>query len=226
MAGVLYVVATPIGNLGDITLRALETLKTVDLIAAEDTRHTKKLLQHYGIETPLVSFHQHSGAGRIEQLVRRLLQGESIALVTDAGTPGISDPGGALVEAAHRAGVRVVPIPGASAVQQRCCQLQDCPRIRFRFEGFPPRKAGARRRFFESLREADAPIVFFESPHRLLATLQAAYDALGDCTVVVGRELTKQFEEVFRGTLSEAIAHWQATPPRGEFVIVLTPSEA
>jgi 16S rRNA (cytidine1402-2'-O)-methyltransferase len=223
MAGVLYVVATPIGNLGDITLRALETLKTVDLIAAEDTRHTKKLLQHYGIQTPLVSFHQHSGAGRIEQLVRRLQQGESIALVTDAGTPGISDPGGALVAAAHQAGVRVVPIPGASAVTA-VLSVAGLPAHRFRFEGFPPRKAGARRRFFEALRETDAPVVFFESPHRLLATLQTAYDALGDCTVVVGRELTKQFEEVFRGALSAAIAHWQATPPRGEFVIVLMPN--
>lgn len=220
MAGVLYVVATPIGNLQDITLRALETLKTVDLIAAEDTRHTKKLLQHYSIETPLVSFHQHSGAGRIEQLVRCLQQGESIALVTDAGTPGISDPGGTLVEAAHQAGVRVVPIPGASAVTA-VLSVAGLPAHRFRFEGFPPRKAGARRRFFESLRDADAPVVFFESPHRLLTTLQAAHEALGECTVVIGRELTKQFEEVFRGTLSEAIDHWHATPPRGEFVIVV-----
>lgn len=225
MAGVLYVVATPIGNLGDITLRALETLKSVDLIAAEDTRHTKKLLLHYGIQTPLVSFHQHSGAGRIEQLVRRLLQGESIALVTDAGTPGISDPGGALVEAAHAAGVRVAPIPGASALTA-LLSVSGLPAHRFRFEGFPPRKAGARQRFFESLRDADAPIVFFESPHRLPATLQTAYDALGDCTVVVGRELTKQFEEVFRGTLSEAVAHWQATAPRGEFVIALYPRDS
>ncbi|BCW96459.1 MAG: 16S rRNA (cytidine(1402)-2'-O)-methyltransferase [Fimbriimonadales bacterium] len=224
MAGVLYVVATPIGNLGDITLRALETLKSVDLIAAEDTRHTKKLLLHYGIQTPLASFHQHSGAGRIEQLVRRLLQGESIALVTDAGTPGISDPGGALVEAAHTAGVRVVPIPGASALTA-LLSVSGLPAHRFRFEGFPPRKSGARQRFFESLRDADAPVVFFESPHRLLATLQTAHDALGDCTVVVGRELTKQFEEVFRGTLSAAIAHWQATAPRGEFVIALYPGD-
>ncbi|MFN3690095.1 MAG: ribosomal RNA small subunit methyltransferase I, partial [Fimbriimonadales bacterium] len=114
MAGALYVVATPIGNLQDITLRALETLRAVDLIAAEDTRHTQKLLKHYGIETPLISFHQHSGAGRIEQILQRLQAGDSVALVTDAGTPGISDPGGALVEAAHRAGIRVVPIPGAS----------------------------------------------------------------------------------------------------------------
>ncbi|MCS7300180.1 MAG: 16S rRNA (cytidine(1402)-2'-O)-methyltransferase [Fimbriimonadales bacterium] len=220
MAGVLYVVATPIGNLGDITLRALETLRTVDLIAAEDTRHTKKLLQHYGIETPLISFHQHSGAGRVEQIIRRLQQGESVALVTDAGTPGISDPGGVLVEAAHRAGVRVVPVPGVSAVTT-ILSVAGLPAHRFRFEGFPPRKEGARRRFFEALQGEDAPIVLYESPHRLLKTLQSAYETLGDCTVVVGRELTKQFEEVFRGRLSEAIAHWQVKPPKGEFVVVL-----
>ncbi|MCS7208006.1 MAG: 16S rRNA (cytidine(1402)-2'-O)-methyltransferase [Fimbriimonadales bacterium] len=220
MAGVLYVVATPIGNLQDITLRALETLKTVDLIAAEDTRHTQKLLQHYGIETPLLSFHQHSGAGRIQQIVRRLQAGESVALVTDAGTPGISDPGGALVAAAHAAGIRVVPIPGASAVTA-VLSVAGLPAHRFRFEGFPPRKDSARRRFFERLRSEEATIVFYESPHRLLKTLQTAREVLGDCTVVVGRELTKQFEEVFRGTLSEAIAHWQTQPPKGEFVIVL-----
>lgn len=220
MAGTLYVVATPIGNLQDITLRALETLRSVDLIAAEDTRHTKKLLQHYGIQTPLISFHQHSGAGRVEQIIRRLQAGESVALVTDAGTPGISDPGGALVAAAHKAGIRVVPIPGASAVTA-ILSVAGLPAHRFRFEGFPPRKEGARRKFFEQLRGEDAPVVLYESPHRLLKTLQAAYDALGDCWVVVGRELTKQFEEVFCGRLSEALARWQATPPRGEFVIVL-----
>ncbi|MCX7925379.1 MAG: 16S rRNA (cytidine(1402)-2'-O)-methyltransferase [Fimbriimonadales bacterium] len=220
MAGVLYVVATPIGNLQDITLRALETLKAVDCIAAEDTRHTKKLLQHYGIETPLISFHQHSGAGRIEQIIRRLQGGESVALVTDAGTPGISDPGGALVEAAHQAGIRVVPVPGASAVTA-VLSVAGLPAHRFRFEGFPPRKEGARRRFFENLRGEDAPVVFYESPHRLLKTLQTAYEVLGDCSVVVGRELTKQFEEVFRGRLSEAIAHWQAKPPKGEFVVIV-----
>lgn len=220
MAGALYVVATPIGNLQDITLRALETLKTVDLIAAEDTRHTKKLLQHYGIETPLISFHQHSGAGRIEQIIQRIQAGESVALVTDAGTPGISDPGGALAEAAHQAGIRVIPIPGASAVTA-VLSVAGLPAHRFRFEGFPPRKEGARRQFFESLQGEDTPIVFYESPHRLLKTLQAAYETLGDCTVVVGRELTKQFEEIFRGKLSEAIAHWQSKPPKGEFVVVV-----
>ncbi|GIV11599.1 MAG: hypothetical protein KatS3mg020_1090 [Fimbriimonadales bacterium] len=220
MTGVLYVVATPIGNLQDITLRALETLMTVDLIAAEDTRHTKKLLQHYGIETPLMSFHQHSGAGRIEGIIQKLQAGKSVALVTDAGTPGISDPGGALVEAAHRMGIRVVPIPGASAVTA-VLSVAGLPAHRFRFEGFPPRKEGARRKFLEAMQHEDAPIVFYESPHRLLKTLQAAYDALGDCTVVIGRELTKRFEEVFRGKLSEAMARWQTKPPKGEFVVVV-----
>lgn len=222
MAGALYVVATPIGNLQDITLRALETLKTVDLIAAEDTRRTKKLLRHYGIETPLVSFHQHSGAGRIEQVIRRLQRGESVALVTDAGTPGIADPGGALVEAAHMAGIRVVPVPGASAVTT-IISVAGLPAHRFRFEGFPPRKEGARRKFFEQLQDEDAPVVFYESPHRLLKTLQTAHEVLGDRQVVIGRELTKQFEEVFRGTLSEAIAHWQTKPPKGEFAVVVAP---
>ncbi|MCX7993711.1 MAG: 16S rRNA (cytidine(1402)-2'-O)-methyltransferase [Fimbriimonadales bacterium] len=220
MAGVLFVVATPIGNLKDITLRALETLQAVDLIAAEDTRHTKKLLQHYGIETPLISFHQHSGSGRVEQIIRRLQGGESVALVTDAGTPGISDPGGALVEAAHQAGIRIIPIPGASAVTA-ILSVAGLPAHRFRFEGFPPRKESARRRFFENLQHEEAPIVFYESPHRLLKTLQTAYEVMGDCTVVVGRELTKQFEEIFRGRLSEAVAHWQEKPPKGEFVVIL-----
>ncbi len=222
--GTLYVVATPIGNLGDITLRALETLKQADLIAAEDTRHTRRLLQHYQIETPLISFHQHSGTGRTEQLLQRLLNGETIALVTDAGTPSISDPGGVLVEQAHRHGIPVVPIPGASAVTA-VLSVSGLPAHRFRFEGFLPRKQGALRKFFESIVDEPMPVVFFESPHRLLKTLQNAHEVLGEREVVIGRELTKQFEEVFRGTLSQAIAHWQAKPPRGEFVVVIAPSD-
>lgn len=221
--GTLYVVATPIGNLEDITLRALRILKEVDVIAAEDTRHTRHLLQRYGIETPLVSFHQHSGAGRLQSLLRRLLEGESVALVTDAGTPGISDPGGMLVAEAHRAGVQVVPIPGASALTA-LLSVAGLPAHRFRFEGFVPRKEGARRHFFEALAEEEAPVVLYESPHRLLKTLQTAYEVLGDRLVVVGRELTKQYEEVFRGRLSEAIAHWQAKAPKGEFTLVIAPA--
>ncbi len=220
--GILYVVATPIGNLEDITLRALRILKEVDVIAAEDTRHTRHLLQRYGIETPLVSFHQHSSAGRLQAIIQRLLAGESVALVTDAGTPGISDPGGVLVAEAHRAGIRVVPIPGASALTA-LLSVSGLPAHRFRFEGFVPRKEGARKRFFESLADEEVPIVLYESPHRLLKTLQSAYEVLGDRLVVIGRELTKQFEEVFRGRLSEAIEHWQAKPPKGEFVIAIAP---
>jgi len=220
MAGKLYVVATPIGNLEDITLRALRVLQEVALIVAEDTRHTRKLLARYEIETPLLSFHEHSPPARLREILQRLQAGESVALVTDAGTPGISDPGATLVKAAHEAGIPVVPIPGASAVTA-ALSVAGFPAQRFRFEGFPPRKEGARKRFFESFKEENAPIVLFESPHRLLKTLQAALEVLGDRPVTVCREMTKQFEEIFYGTLSEAIDHWQRHIPRGEFVIVI-----
>ncbi len=220
MSGKLYVVATPIGNLEDITLRALRVLKAVALIAAEDTRHTKKLLARYEIETPLISFHEHSPPARLREIIQRLKAGEDVALVTDAGTPAISDPGAALVQAAHEAGIPVVPVPGASAVTA-ALSAAGFPAQRFRFEGFPPRKAGARQRFFESLKEEEAPVVLFESPHRLLKTLQSAFEVLGDRRVTICREMTKQFEEIFHGTLSEAIDHWQKHPPRGEFVIVI-----
>ncbi|MEN3000684.1 MAG: 16S rRNA (cytidine(1402)-2'-O)-methyltransferase [Armatimonadota bacterium] len=220
MTGKLYVVATPIGNLEDITLRALRVLKEVALIAAEDTRQTKKLLARYEIETPMLSFHEHSPPSRLRELIGRLQAGESVALVTDAGTPGISDPGAALVRAAHEAGIPVVPIPGASAVTA-ALSVAGFPAQRFRFEGFPPRKEGARKRFFQSLKEEDAPIVLFESPHRLLKTLQTALAVLGDRPVALCREMTKQFEEIFYGTLSEAVAAYQQRTPRGEFVIVI-----
>ncbi len=222
MAGKLYVVATPIGNLEDITLRALRILKEVALVAAEDTRHTKKLLARYEIETPLLSFHAHSPPTRLRELIQRLQAGESVALVTDAGTPGISDPGAVLVKAAHEAGITVVPVPGASAVTA-ALSVAGFPAQRFRFEGFPPRKEGARKRFFESLREENAPIVLFESPHRLLKTLQTALTVLGDRPVTICRELTKQFEQILHGTLSEAVDYWEQHTPRGEFVIVIGP---
>jgi 16S rRNA (cytidine1402-2'-O)-methyltransferase len=218
--GTLYVVATPIGNLEDITLRALRVLREVALIAAEDTRHTRKLLARYEIETPLLSFHEHSPPARLQKILQRLESGESVALVTDAGTPGISDPGASLVKAAHEAGIPVVPVPGASAVTA-ALSVSGFAAARFRFEGFPPRKAGARKRFFEAFQEEDAPIVLFESPHRLLDTLQTALEVLGDRPVVICREMTKQFEQIFHGTLSVALQHWQQHAPRGEFVIVL-----
>jgi len=214
------VVATPIGNLEDITLRALRLLREVALIAAEDTRHTRKLLARYEIETPLLSFHEHSPPARLQTILQRLESGESVALVTDAGTPGISDPGASLVKAAHEVGIPVVPVPGASAVTA-ALSVAGFAAARFRFEGFPPRKAGARKRFFEAFQEEDAPIVLFESPHRLLDTLQAALEVLGDRPVVICREMTKQFEQIFYGTLSVALQHWRQHAPRGEFVIVL-----
>lgn len=220
--GTLYVVATPIGNMEDISLRALRVLKEVALIAAEDTRHTRKLLQRYEIQTPLTSFHQHTGEGKRNAIIQRLLSGESVALVTDAGTPGISDPGGVLVEEAHKAGIPVVPVPGASAITT-LLSASGLPAHRFRFEGFLPRKEGARKQFFEAIRDADMTVVFYESPHRLLKTLQTAHAVLGECTVVIGRELTKQFEEIFRGTLGEALQHWQNKPPKGEFTIAIGP---
>ncbi len=220
MSETLYVVATPIGNLEDITLRALRVLREVALIAAEDTRHTRKLLARYEIETPLWSFHEHSPPARLQQILQRLQSGESVALVTDAGTPGISDPGASLVKAAHEAGIPVVPVPGASAVTA-ALSVSGFTAARFRFEGFPPRRAGARKRFFEAFQEEDAPIVLFESPHRLLDTLQTALEVLGDRPVVICREMTKQFEQIFHGTLSAALQHWQQHMPRGEFVVVL-----
>lgn len=220
MVGTLYVVATPIGNLEDITLRALRVLQEVALIAAEDTRHTRKLLARYTIETPMLSFHKHSPPARLRELLQRLEAGESIALVTDAGTPGISDPGAALVKAALESGIPVVPVPGPSAITA-ALSVSGFPAQRFRFEGFPPRKEGARTRFFEALQAEDAPIVLFESPYRLLKTLQTAHTVLGNRPVTVCREMTKQFEQIFHGTLGEAVAHYQQHAPRGEFVIII-----
>lgn len=218
--GALYVVATPIGNLEDITARAIRILGEVDWVVAEDTRHTRKLLQHFQIGTPLTSFHGHSPQTKVDELIARLREGANFALVTDSGTPGISDPGANLVKEAHRQGIPVVPVPGASAVTA-ALSVSGFWSQRFRFEGFPPRKPGERKRFFERLLEYDASVVLYESPFRVLKTLQSALEVLGDRPVTVCRELTKQFEEVFHGTLSEAIAHWQSKEPKGEFTIVI-----
>lgn len=218
--GTLYVVATPIGHLEDITARALRLLGEVDWVIAEDTRHTRKLLLYYQIGTPLISFHEHSPQAKIEHLTALLRGGADLALVTDSGTPGISDPGASLVREAFRLGIPVVPVPGASAVTA-ALSVSGFWSQRFRFEGFPPRKSGDRKRFFEHLLEYDAPIVLYESPYRVLKTLQTALEVLGDRPATVCRELTKKFEEVFHGTLSEAIIHWQTKEPKGEFTIVI-----
>lgn len=222
--GVLYVVATPIGNLEDITLRALRTLREVNLIAAEDTRVTRKLLSHYDIHTPLTSLHEHSPPAKVEELVGRLLAGENIALVTDAGTPTLSDPGSALIRRAREVGVRVVCVPGASAVTA-AVSLVGLPETRFIFDGFPPRKRKERRTYLQSLKSERRAVVWFEAPHRLTALLSDVLDVLGDRELFVARELTKQFEEARTAKISQWLAHFEQTPPRGEFTLILLPAE-
>lgn len=202
MPGALYLVATPIGNLEDITLRALRVLKEVDRIACEDTRQTGKLLAHFGIATPSISYHDHNEAQRTPELVRSLSEGASIALVSDAGTPLISDPGYRLVRAATEAGIAVVPVPGPSAITAALAAsglATDC----FRFCGFLPAKAGQRRKALEQLRGEDATLVFYEAPHRILAALEDIDAVMGPRPVVIARELTKLHEEFLRGSAAE-----------------------
>jgi len=223
MPGTLYIVATPIGNLEDITLRALRLLKEADLVAAEDTRHTRMLLTHFGIETPLIAYHQHSEAGRTDNLVRRMAEeGQTIALVTDAGTPGVSDPGVELVRAALAAHVPVVPIPGASAA---LCALvgSGLPPARFAFEGFLPRTKSSRRAKLAALAQGETrTLIFYESPQRIAETLSEMAAAFGpERPAAVGRELTKKFEEFVRGPLAEVSAHFAAHAARGEITVVV-----
>ncbi|MEW6541682.1 MAG: 16S rRNA (cytidine(1402)-2'-O)-methyltransferase [Bacillota bacterium] len=216
--GTLYLCGTPIGNLEDVTLRMLRVLGEADLIAAEDTRHTRKLLGRYGIKTPLTSFHAHNRVRKTPELLERLRAGASVALVSDAGMPGISDPGAELVAEAARAGFNVVPVPGPSAVLTALV-VSGLRTDRFVFEGFLPRRG--RKRALEGLRGERRTVVLFEAPTRLHATLEDILEVLGNRMVVVARELTKQHEEVFRGTVIEAREHFTAHPPRGEFTLVL-----
>ncbi len=223
MPGTLYIVATPIGNLEDITLRALRILRECDVVAAEDTRHTRALLAHFDIHTPLVAYHQHSEAGCTQDLTRQLAdEGRNVALVTDAGTPGVSDPGVALVRAALAARVPVVPIPGASAA---LCALvgSGLPPARFAFEGFLPRTKAARRAKLDALARSETrTLLFYEAPSRLPETLADMARAFGpDRPAAVGRELTKKFEEFVRGPLSEVAAHFAAHAARGEITVVI-----
>lgn len=218
--GTLYLVATPIGNLEDVTLRALRILKEADLVAAEDTRRTRKLLTHYGISTKLVSCHEHNEAERIPALVEALRSGKSVALVSDAGSPGVSDPGARLVCAAAEAGLPVTAVPGPSAVTAALA-LAGLPADRFSFYGFLPRTRSRRRALLE--RAADEPhtLLFFESPRRAARTVAEMLEVFGNRRAALCRELTKQFEEVLRGTLEAILGRIEATQPRGEICLVV-----
>ena len=213
----LYIVATPIGNLEDITLRALRILREVDLIAAEDTRVTRKLLARHGISTKLTAFHDHSRRSKLDLLVATLA-GKDVALVSDAGTPAISDPGQELVRAAAAAGIPVVPVPGPSALSTAVA-LSGLPAERVTYVGFLPRKRADRKRLLQSLASVSGVLVCFETPHRLAAALADILETLGDRPLALCREMTKLHEEVFRGTISEAIEHFDE--PRGEFTLVI-----
>lgn len=226
-SGTLYLVATPIGNLEDISLRALRILKEVDLVAAEDTRHSRKLFNHYGIATPLTSCFEHNEAQKGERIVELLRQGRSVALISDAGTPAISDPGYLLVCRCRDEGLPVTAVPGPSAVVTALA-LSGLPTSRFAFEGFLPAKSSHRRALLAAARgETERTLVYYEAPHRLLAALTDLREELGrERRVAVARELTKLHEELFRGTVEEALAHFGAGRVRGEIVLLVAPAEA
>ena len=221
MPGLLYVVSTPIGNLEDITYRAVRILKEADWIACEDTRTTRHLLNHYGIATRTISYHEHNEQERTQDLVNRLLEGEKGALVSDAGTPLLSDPGYRMVRAAVQAGIRIEALPGPSALLAGLV-VSGLPTDQFHFAGFLPPKSGQRTRLLESLRDEPATLIFYEAPHRILESLDDIHAALGDRDVSVGRELTKMHEETLRGTAQEIHATLAARDSiKGEFVILI-----
>ena len=222
MAGTLFLCATPIGNLGDITQRVLETLESADLIAAEDTRNTLHLLNHFGIKKPMISYHEHNKYDRAEELIGRLRAGENIALVTDAGTPAISDPGEVLAARCIEEGIRVTSLPGACALIT-ALTMSGMPARRFCFEGFLPADKKERRKVLESLRSEERTIILYEAPHRLRQTLAELEKELGDRKVTLCRELTKRYEEALGMTLQEACRYYGPgeNEPRGEYVLVL-----
>lgn len=219
--GVLYVVATPIGNLLDISYRAIEILKNVDLIACEDTRVTKKILSHYNINVPTISYFQHSKISKTNQLISKIKEGKNIALVTDAGTPGISDPGNKLVSEMIENKIKVVPIPGASALAS-LISVAGIDLQRFVFLGFPPHKKG-RETFFKEIIETKYPVIYFESPHRVIKNLELLKKLGTDKKIILGRELTKIFEEVVRGNADEVIKYFEDHKEKikGEFVLII-----
>jgi len=226
MTGILYLVASPIGNLEDITFRAVRILKEVDVIACEDTRQTRKLLDHYGIDKPVVSYHDHNETERAPELTGKLAGGARIALVSDSGMPLVSDPGYRLVREAIAAGVKVEPVPGPSALVTALA-ASGLATDAFHFEGFLPSKPGQRRKALEALRDEDAPLIFYEGPHRILETLEAVEEVLGDRPVVVARELTKIHEEFLRGTASEVRAILaERITVKGEITLLVGRAEA
>ena len=221
MAGTLYLIATPIGNLEDITHRAIRLLGEVDVIACEDTRHTRKLLNHYGINTKTISYHEHNERERALELIERLKSGSDVAVVSDAGTPGISDPGFRMARIAIDNDMRVVPVPGASALISALV-ASGLPTDEFFFGGFLPARSGARRARLAELRSLPATLIFYEGPHRIGATLRDAQEILGERQAVVARELTKMHEEIVRGRLSELVVHFSAAESvRGEMVLII-----
>jgi 16S rRNA (cytidine1402-2'-O)-methyltransferase len=224
--GTLYIVGTPIGNLEDMTFRAVKTLQEVDLIASEDTRHTGKLLQHFQVKTPQISYHEHNSSSRVPELLEKLTAGNTIALVSDAGMPGISDPGYELVKACVDAGIAVVPIPGVSAVIT-ALSASGLPTDKFVFEGFLPPKTHQRCEQLEILKTETRTLIFYESPHRLRATLQDFAKVLGiQRKIVVARELTKFYEQFWRGSIGDACKYYQEKEPQGEFTLVVAGLEA
>lgn len=221
--GALYVVATPIGNLADISYRAVETLKQVDLIAAEDTRHSSRLMQHFNITTPLLAYHDHTNIYRIEQIINKMADGQSVALVSDAGTPLISDPGYRLVNLAREQGIRVIPLPGACAAVA-ALSAAGLPSDRWTFEGFLPAKTMARQQRLKSLSKDERTLIFYESTHRLLDTLEDMQQVLGDeRSLVLAREITKTYETFISGSIEEVLAYvtQDSNQQKGEFVLML-----
>ena len=220
MAGILYLCATPIGNLQDMTPRVVETLKEVDLIAAEDTRNSIKLLNHFEIKTPMTSYHEFNKVEKALYLVEQLQMGKNIALISDAGTPAISDPGEILVRECHNAGIRVTSLPGACALIT-ALTMSGLNTRRFCMEGFLPSDKKEKRNILEELKQESRTIILYEAPHRLSKTLSELYEALGDREIALCRELTKKFETVMKTTLKEAIDYYKENEPRGEYVLVL-----
>ena len=220
MSSILYLCATPIGNLEDITLRVIRTLREVDIIAAEDTRNTIKLLNHFNIKTPMTSYHEYNKYDKARYLTRKLLDGSDIALVTDAGTPGISDPGEEIVQEAYRAGIQVTSLPGACACIT-ALTLSGLPTRRFAFEAFLPHDKRERKVILNSLKEETRTIIIYEAPHHLKNTLNELYSVLSDRTITICRELTKLHETVQLHTISSAIEYYTQNQPKGEYVLVI-----